>query len=228
MSLFAATIEALIILFLVGTVGFLAVKRGLIARDVLTALSRVALEIALPALIFTNLITQEMPDNGAPAWTLPLWWTGFMAVVAGMAYIISIPVPKNVRREFRAALIYPNAVFIPLLLIGTKYGQNSPEVAMLFVFNLFFSPYYFTTYPLYFGNRTLSNIRWSRVIHPVLIVTLLALTIRICGLRETIPSPILQGTELLGKAALPLILLILGGQLTANAKKAKQITAPGF
>jgi predicted permease len=220
--MFQTTLEAFIILLLIGIVGFLAVARGLLPRNVLAPVSRIALEIALPALIFTNLVTQDIEHSGFPPWQLPLWWLAFTATSIVLALIASCFIPSKSRSEFRAGLIYPNAAFVPLLLLTAQFGQTSPQIAMLFVFNILFAPVYFSTYPMAFGKRNIENIRWSRVFHPVLIVTILAVGLRATGLHDNTPSPVLDAMRILGAAALPLILLVLGGQITANAQEAER------
>lgn len=217
--MFQSTLEAFAVLLVVGVIGFLAVTRGLVPRNALAPISRIALEIALPALVFTNLVTQEFPAGKLSIWQLPLWWMAFTATTTMLAFALAMLAPTHIRNEFRAALVYPNAVFVPLLLLSARFGQTSTQVAMLFIFTVAFSPVYFSTYPLLFGLHGIANIRWQRILHPVLIMTLIAMALRSLGLQNAVPESLIGATTMLGAAALPLILLVLGGQLTINARQ---------
>ena len=54
---------------------------------------------------------------------------------------------------------------------------------------------------------------WKKIFHPVLIVTILAILIRLVGLQHVIPNFILSILTLVGGMTVPLLMIILGGNI---------------
>ena len=68
MDLFLATFESIAVLLGVGLIGFWIIRKHLIPEKALGLLSPLALEIALPCLIFSNIISKipGYPQFSAP------------------------------------------------------------------------------------------------------------------------------------------------------------------
>jgi len=64
---------------------------------------------------------------------------------------------------------------------------------------------------------------WKKIIHPVLIVTLVAVIIRLVGVQDKIPSFLLSILTLLGGMTIPLIMIILGGTIYTDFHKSGQL-----
>ncbi|MDH7507081.1 MAG: hypothetical protein QHH15_04775 [Candidatus Thermoplasmatota archaeon] len=68
MNLFITTFESVAVLLGIGIIGFFIIKKKLVPGNVLGFLSPIVLDIALPCLIFVNLINNFNPDE------IPNWW----------------------------------------------------------------------------------------------------------------------------------------------------------
>ena len=77
MNLFITTFESVIVLLGIGLIGFLIIKKRIVPGKILGLLSPLALEIALPSLIFVNIIQNFSPSEAPDWWQLPLWWGFF-------------------------------------------------------------------------------------------------------------------------------------------------------
>jgi len=218
MNLFIATLESVIILLGIGVLGFLLIQRKILPEKALSALSPLALEIALPCLIFTNIITQFTPADTHDWWLLPLWWLFFTAIVAGLTAGFSFVSYKPIRREFALALFYQNGIFFPVAILGELFGGDSIYLTSLFVFVLVYPAFFFNTYPLIFG-QPIRTFQWKKILHPVLLVTLLAIALRLTGTAQYIPEVVTSITGMLGALAIPLIMILLGGNLYLDYKK---------
>lgn len=150
MNIFLTTLEATVILLGIGIIGFFLIQRKILAEKALTALSPVALELALPCLIFTNIITQFTPSDYSEWWLLPAWWFFFTVIAAGITSISSFTSTKKIRREFALALFYQNGIFFPIALLGGMFGSDSLYVTSLFIFTLLYPAFFFNTYTLFF------------------------------------------------------------------------------
>jgi len=87
---------------------------------------------------------------------------------------------------------------------------------------LFFPSFLFNTYPFFFG-ESLQEIRWRKIFHPVLLATLLALVLRLTNLHLLIPEFVVSMSTLVGAMTVPLIMLVLGGNMYVDFQKKEKI-----
>ncbi|MFW5989597.1 MAG: AEC family transporter, partial [Desulfosudaceae bacterium] len=87
MALFISTFESVAALLGIGFLGFFVISRKILPDKALGFLSPLALDIALPSLVFVNILVHFQPAESTGWWTLPLWWLGFtlfLAVLTGV------------------------------------------------------------------------------------------------------------------------------------------------
>ncbi len=77
---------------------------------------------------------------------------------------------------------------------------------------------FFSTYQLFF-KKSSGQPQWNRIINPILIATILAVTVQLFGGRDYLPDFIHSILQILGAMALPLIMIILGGSLYLDFKQ---------
>ena len=191
--------------------------------NILVLLSPLALEIALPSLIFVNIIQSFSPVDNPDWWQLPLWWFFFTIIAAGLTFIFRYVSKKDFRREFSISLFFQNGIFFPLAILVGMFGSESYYIVSLFLFTVFYAAFFFSTYHFFFGKKESWKLNWRRIIHPVLIVSLIAVLIRLIGIQDTIPSFIISIFSLLGGMTIPLIMIILGGNIYVDFHKKGKI-----
>lgn len=224
MDLFITTFTAVGTLLIIGLVGFTVLSRRILIDNALGPLSVLAIDIALPCLIFANILRDFHPERYALWWTLPIWWLGFTGVLWLITTGLVLLSRKATRREFRFSLFFHNGIFFPLAIIVELFGTDSPYVVDLFLFTLFYPAFFFNTAPLFFGKKV-QSLNWSRIFNPVLAATILAILIKLTGAHEFVPSFIVSGLRLLGNMAVPLLMIILGGNIFIDLKKPGKIAA---
>ena len=116
-NLFLTTFESVAILLGIGIIGFYIIKREILPSMVLQSLSPLALEIALPSLIFVNIINGFSPQEYPNWWHLPLWWMFFVIVAGVFTVCFMFLSKKSNRREFALSLFYQNVIFFPLAIL---------------------------------------------------------------------------------------------------------------
>ena len=213
-NLFINAFEAVASILLIGFLGFLLIKRRLLAESVLRSLYPLALEIALPCLVFTKILTLFRPNESPGWWHIPLWWAAFTAYAGLFAFTARYSASRDCRHEFTMSL------FFPLVIITSVYGADSLLLVDLFLFNLFFSPFYFSTFHFLFGQKEpgAKHLEWQKVLHPVFLAMLTALVLSLTGLQSSVPDFLMRPLELLGGMATPLLLIILGGNVYIDFK----------
>ncbi|MBN2800816.1 MAG: AEC family transporter [Deltaproteobacteria bacterium] len=211
LDLIAMTASPVASLLLLGVIGFYVLQRRIVPEVALGAISPLALELALPALIFTKIITRFDPVKSASWYQMPLWWVGF--TVGSLALALALPALLRTRspREFRMSLFIQNGIFLPLIYLSDVYGADSPRLLDLFFFTMFYPAFSFNVYGLFFsrpGGRDL-----GKLLHPVLFATALAVGGAYLGLSELLPAFVLSSLTMLGATSVPLVMIAVGGSI---------------
>ena len=217
MDLFISTFESVGALLGIGFLGFFVISRKILPDKALGFLSPLALDIALPSLVFVNILVHFQPAESPGWWTLPLWWLGFTLFLAALTGVFMFLAKKEVRREFAVSLFFQNALFFPLAIITGLYGAGSELLISLFFFVLFFPSFFFSTAHLFFSTSG-TRLRWDRILNNVLLATVAATAIRLSGLHSWIPDFLIDAIQMVGDMALPLLMIILGGSIYVDFK----------
>lgn len=106
-------------------------KKKIVPGSILGLLSPLALDIALPSLIFINIINNFEPTKSTNWWQLPLWWGFFTVISASLTFIFMFILQKKTRREFVVSLFFQNGIFFPLTVLSGIFGSDSQYVAFL-------------------------------------------------------------------------------------------------
>lgn len=209
--------ESVALLLGIGIVGLWVMSRRVLPQEAMGVLSTLALDIALPCLVFVNILNNFQPDDFPGWWMLPLYWGAFTLFQGCLTAVFSFFSKRETRREFAASLFYQNALFFPLAILGEMFGVDSPYVIQLFFFMLLFPSLLFSTAHLFF-RKTQNSFDWSRIVNKVLLATILAASLRLLGVQALVPDFAVSALRLIGNMALPLLFLILGGNIYIDFK----------
>ncbi len=218
MDIFLVVLEAVLILLGIGIIGFWIARRGIIPENVLGLLTRLAIDIALPCLVFSSILVNFSPAEYPGWWQLPIWWFLFAAISLILTLITMFVSNKATRGEFAINLFYQNGLFFPLIIISGIFGGDAPYLPQLYIFIMLHPIMFFSTYQLFF-KKSSGQPQWNRIINPILIATILAVTVQLFGGRDYLPDFIHSILQILGAMALPLIMIILGGSLYLDFKQ---------
>jgi len=221
MQLFATTFQAVATLLAIGILGFWLISRRIIGELAIGSLSALAIDIALPCLIFANIISNFKPDASGAWWLLPLGWAIFTIGACALTWICSTIAATETRWEFRACLFFQNGIFLPLTIIAQMFGADSIQVTELFLFTLLYPAFFFTTAPAFF--RAGLTFNRSRVFNSVLISTVAAMAIKLCGLDRFIPTFVVLSLKQVGALSVPLLMIIVGGSIFLDFKQQGRI-----
>jgi len=70
-----STFESVALLLGIGALGLWVIGRRILPKEALGVLSIFALDIALPSLVFVNILQNFKPSESQDWWLLPLWWS---------------------------------------------------------------------------------------------------------------------------------------------------------
>jgi len=216
MDILISAFQAVAMLLFIGVIGAWMITRKMVKENFFSLLSPLALEIALPALIFTNIINNFNPAEKTNWWMLPLWWIFFTIIAFLVTLIGFIFASRENKREFGISLFYQNGIFFPLAILAGMFGRNSKYIVDLFLFIIFYASFFFTTSFLFFSSR--GKIKWKKIFHPVFVGTVLAVILKLTGFNVYIPSFIIASLEMVGAMSIPLLMIILGGNILIDFK----------
>lgn len=221
--MFLVVLESVLVLLGIGVIGFLISRRDMIPENVLGFLSRLAINIALPCMVFAHIIVNFSPSKFPNWWQLPLWWLLFAIISLILTLITMFVSNRETRSEFAINLFYQNGLFFPLIVINGVFGADTPYLPQLYIFIMLHPIMFFSTYHFFFIQRQTSKIKWNRILSPVFIAIILAFTVQLFGVRDYLPAFIQSILKILGGMAIPLIMIILGGSLYLDFKQKGRI-----
>jgi malate permease and related proteins len=215
MNIFLITLQAVAALLGIGVLGFWIIGRRRMPENALGLLTSIAIDITLPCLALANILIQFSPQKFPDWWHMPLWWLGFTAVALVLSLVTSFLARKGTRGEFAMSLFFQNGLFFPLIIITGLFLKNTSDYLVLLFLLMFLQPsLIFSTYSLFFrGKPQAPALNWKRIINPVLVVTLAGLLLGLGGLSGYIPTFLIMILSLIGAMAIPLFMLILGGNV---------------
>lgn len=222
MELFLATFQAIVTLLGVGVLGFILIAKQVIPENILAVLNRLALDIALPFLVFSTIILKFDPQSKPDWWMIPLWWVFFLCMAFVFSWIATRVSRTQYRSEFMMAHFFQNATFVPLALLTGIFGLNTPYLVDLFIFNMFHATLLFSTYHLFFRSQHKKMIP-AKLLNYVLLSAILAVGIKLTHLEWAIPKFILSISLMIGNMSLPLLMMVLGGNIYRDLKSQGQM-----
>jgi hypothetical protein len=119
-------------MFLVIVGGWLARRRGFLAADFTATLSRLVVDVAFPALVFTQMLRTVDAPALRDGWIGPAL-CGLLIVVAYFVGLLVAPVfsGKAQRNTFIFLVAVPNWVFLPLPIVQALYGDTGVRTVLL-------------------------------------------------------------------------------------------------
>lgn len=202
-------------LFLLVLVGYVLARWGHWPKPAADALTRFVFAVAIPALLF-RLMSEFSRLPPVDARVLLAYFGGCVItyvaarVVAGRMFAMD----GTQQSLFGVGTIFSNGVLLGIPLVKVTLGDESlPVVSLILIFNSLLLWTLVTVSVEWARNRDLSvaGIRrttWGVVTNPVVASILLGTIFGFTGL--PIPAPIDQTLQLLGQAAVPMSLIVLG------------------
>ena len=119
-------------MFLVIVGGWLARRRGFLATEFTATLSRLVVDVAFPALVFTQMLRTVDGPSLREGWFAPLL-CGALIFIAYFTGLLLAPVFSGGRQRntfiFLAAI--PNWIFLPLPIAQALYGDSGVRTVLL-------------------------------------------------------------------------------------------------
>lgn len=196
---------------LVACLAGLLVRRRVIRSSDIDTLSRVTIQVLVPCLILTSLLTQFNPSSAPRWWALPLASMAMNLFGLFLGWIFfGCRVDRN--RELIAMCGIQNSAYL-VLPVGQALFPESFDTfaAWCFLFVIGNTPVVWSLGVMLVGGKT--TIRLREMLNPPLVASLFGVLLVLSGLHRHVPPLVIDATRLLGSATIPLATFILGATL---------------
>ncbi|MDD4954122.1 MAG: AEC family transporter [Candidatus Omnitrophica bacterium] len=213
---FRATGLAVAQIFILGVIGYILVKKDILGLCGLDTLSRLAIEVTLPAMIFCQLIRDFSFQLYPDWWIYPLM--SIAVTIAGLAvgaiFVFFINGHQK-KAQFLSLVAFQNSGYLPLALVAALIPpeQAGTIFIYLFLFLLGFNLVMFSlgVYILFLDKG--SKFEWHSLFSPPVVATLASLFLVWVGLNKFVPDFVFKPIKLVGDCTLPLAIFVVGGNL---------------
>lgn len=220
MNFFDVLAEMLVILFAIAA-GYGANRLGYLGGETDQKLSKLLLNITMPAMIVSAVITgEELPEISV---ILSILEVGVVFYVLEFAFVLTVPklLPGTAGQKgvYRYTLAFPNVGFIGYPVAVALYGDGA-----LFYAAILALPFNLLSYSL--GPLMLAGagrFRWRQLLSPCIVASVLGLVLALTRLRP--PAIVGEMLDFVGSITVPLSLLVVGS-LLAHMSPGKVLRSP--
>ena len=220
MNFFDVLAEMLVILFAIAA-GYGANRLGYLRGETDQKLSKLILNITMPAMIVAAVITgEELPEISV---ILSILEVGVAFYVLEFAFVLTVPklLPGTAGQKgvYRYTLAFPNVGFIGYPVAVALYGDGA-----LFYAAILALPFNLLSYSL--GPLMLAGagrFRWRQLLSPCIVASVLGLVLALTRLRP--PAMVGEMLDFVGSITVPLSLLVVGS-LLAHMSPGKVLRSP--
>jgi predicted permease len=205
-------------IFAMGAVGFYLVRRGIINGAGLHLLSFLSINIFFPLFIFNQILAHF------DAVLMPFWWQ-FPLINISLAFtgllISSLVMLRHhgpQKTGFLAVSCLNNGGYIPLLLVmSLPLGAMAGQAYAAVIFSIIGFDLCLWSFGIWLVTRDQSaGIDFRKMINPPLMSMFAALGISLTVGHTIVPEAVLKPMKILGDAALPVAMLVIGGNLSMS------------
>ncbi len=209
------TSQACLQIGLLGFCGWVLVKRGVLDTVGLGQLSNLVVKVFFPALVVSHMVPGFRFEEHPWWWAFPLMSAAVMSAGYGLGRAALWLRPGSpAPREFLALTSFQNSGNIPLLMAMALFsGRMREEVFIdIFLFTIGFNLLIWTVGAALLRERPGTRWEW---LNPPFLATVFSLLVVAAGLSQRIPETVMTPVARLGDCALPVSMLVLGGNLAA-------------
>ena len=204
--------NAIFQLFLISLIAGVLVKKNIVSKPQIQALSAAIVNIFLPCLIIAKTLIRFHPEKFTNWWILPV--SGFLIVMIGLAFSALLFKLKPEKRPLMTLASMQNAIYI-VLPIGQILFADQFDLFALYCFLLVlgFNPVMWSVGKVMISGQKESKIHWKAFITPPLAAIFISVAAVFTHISSFIPKPVIASIDLLGQATIPLSIFILGATI---------------
>ncbi len=200
-------------LFLMMSLGYLLYKVKLIDSEFIKKLTKLLLNVTLPATILASVLEQDAKrDMSAVAETFAV--SVGIYIVLPLVSLIAVRLmrlPKQDRNLYAFMMTYSNVGFMGFPLIDALFGQTAVFYAA--ILNIVFNVSVFTcgVVMMNAGRENGANFKWKNLLSPGVSISVLSIVIYLLNIH--FPEDITSAVASVGAVTTPLAMIVIGATL---------------
>ncbi|HQO59001.1 MAG TPA: AEC family transporter [Candidatus Omnitrophota bacterium] len=211
-----ATLVATIQILLMAGVGFALVKTSLLDEPGLDMLSNLLVKVFLPQMIFYHLTQHFHFSDYTYWWGYPLLSVGIVlsGVAVSRALLVFNKGCRN-RNHFTALMAFANYGYVPLMLVASLFDGQRAESLTVTIF-LMIMGFDFAVWSMgvwLLTSHKDKTIYWGRLLNPPFVTTVASLLLIMLGWHRWVPPAVIKPVKMFSDCALPLSMIVTGGNL---------------
>ena len=204
--------SAIFQLFLVSLAAGILVRKQIVSRSQVQALSAVTVNVFLPCLIAAKILVQFDPGNVTNWWLLPV--SGVFIILIGLAFSVLFFRLKPEKRPLMALASIQNAIYIVLPIGQILFVDQFDRFALYcFLLALGLNPVMWSVGKILISGEKDTRIRWKDFVTPPLVATFISIVAVFTHVSVFVPGPVIASMDLLGQATVPIAVFILGATM---------------
>lgn len=222
---FNETFKAVFQILLIAIAAGLLIRKNILTQDQLKAIAAIGVRVLLPCLIFSNIIINFHPEKFKIWMVVPL--SAVLMVATGLLFAIILFWPHiNEKRYLFAPAALQNAGYLILPIGKFLYPNQFDEFAMYcFLYILGISPLLWSMGKFLVSSGPEDKLTIKALFTPPFVANISAIIIVLLKLRWLVPDVVVNSTDLLGSAAVPVATFILGAVLGSITFSMKDLIA---
>jgi len=208
-------------LFFIIFLGFYLYRRKILKEEALNFLTTFVINISIPFLIFSNIITHFQPDKMPSPLVFIALSVGIFILGLFLGILFSLSVQKSTRREFITLTSFQNCGYLPMNIAVFLLTSPARETFLtyIFLYILGFNILMWSVATFFIFKKKEEKFKMKSILTPPILGTVIALAIVYTGLQKIIPPVVIAPVEAIGQTSFVLSMIILGAWLAKSAVK---------
>ncbi len=206
-------IDQMIQLFLVILLGFFLRRIGLLSPQADSLLTRLLLNVTLPAMVLDSVLTQAGERDNSAVLAMFLIALGFFIFLTVLAFFLVklLRLPREQQGHYMMMTVFSNSGFMGFPIVGALFGPVSVFYAA--IFNIVFNVWSFTVgiFQLNYDAAGKARVTLRTLLTPGIIASVLAVFIYLADL--SFPAPVASAMASVGNITTPVAMLLVGSSL---------------
>jgi len=208
-------------LFFIIFLGFYLYRKRILKEEALGFLTTFVINISIPFLILSNIVTQFKPDNMPSPLIFIALSVGIFTLGLLLGILFSFGTKKSIRREFIALTSFQNCGYLPMNIAVFFFPHPLRETFLtyIFLYILGFNILMWSVATFFIFKKKKETFKMSSMLTPPVLSTIVSLVIVYLGLQKIIPAVIIAPIEAIGQTSFVLSMIILGAWLAKSRVK---------
>ena len=217
----AVIFSAIIKLFFIIFLGFYLYRKGILKDESLSFLTTFVINITIPSLIFSNIITHFEPGKMPSPLIFIALSVGIFLLGLFLGILFSFSIRNSIRREFIALMSFQNCGYLPMNIALFLLPHPLREIFLtyIFLYILGFNILMWSIASFFIFKKKEEKFRMKSILTPPILGTLVSLGIVYSGTQKFMPSVIVTSLDMIGQTSFVLSMVILGAWLAKSRVK---------